>query len=201
MSKPHPEGSFRATFEDKLLLSDIVFLRTWYPLSPITYFNPVTSHSLPFKAVWFGAKTVGQLRYEQNLPTPFNPDSVYKPIERVERQFNPLQIPKQGYAKTRGKKILIPFFFFFVVFSSLPFEEKMRVAAPKRNRMSQDESRLVVRSKKEKKRDELLENLEMLKAQKLKKEEEKKKQRFLKFSKEKAKEEERVRKGKTRLFF
>jgi ribosome biogenesis protein BMS1 len=102
LSKPHPEGSFRATFEDKLLLSDIVFLRTWYPLSPITYFNPVASHSLPFKAVWFGAKSIGQLRYEQNLPTPFNPDSVYKPIERVERQFNPLQIPKQGDKKRQG---------------------------------------------------------------------------------------------------
>ena len=179
LSKPHPEGSFRATFEDKLLLSDIVVLRTWYPLSPVTYFNPVTSHFLPFKSVWFGAKTVGQLRYEQNLPTPFNADSLYKPIERVERQFNPLQIPKQMIA-------------------ALPFEEKMRVAAPKRNRINQDEARVVVRTKKEKKTDELIENLELLKEQKLKKEAEKKQQRFAKFSKEKAKEEERVESKKER---
>jgi hypothetical protein len=82
------------------------------------------------------------------------------------------------------------------VVASLPFEEKMRVAAPKRNRMNQDESRVVVRTKKEKKTDELLENLELLKEQKLKKEEEKKKQRFLKFSKEKTKEEERVKQKK-----
>lgn len=133
---------------------------------------------------------MGQLRYEQNLPTPFNADSVYKPIERVERQFNPLQIPKQGK--------LIDFFLFVLsvvktVVASLPFEEKMRVAAPKRNRMNQDEARIVVRSKKEKKTDELLENLELLKEQKLKKEEEKKRVRFEKFSKEKAKEEERVK--------
>lgn len=91
---PHPPGTFRATFEDKLLMSDIVFMRTWYPVAPVAYYNPVQSHWLPRGEVWFGMKTVGQLRYERNLPTPHNPDSQYRDIERVERQFNPLVVPK-----------------------------------------------------------------------------------------------------------
>ena len=37
-------GSFRATFEDKILLSDIVFCRTWMPVDIKKYYNPVTNH-------------------------------------------------------------------------------------------------------------------------------------------------------------
>jgi len=37
-------GTFRATFEDKILLSDIVFCRTWMPVEIKRYYNPVTSH-------------------------------------------------------------------------------------------------------------------------------------------------------------
>ncbi|KRX11433.1 Ribosome biogenesis protein BMS1 -like protein, partial [Trichinella nelsoni] len=39
-------------------------------------------------------KTVAELRRERNIPIPVNKDSLYKPIERKQRKFNPLVIPK-----------------------------------------------------------------------------------------------------------
>ena len=40
-------GVFRATFEDKLLASDIVFLRTWVQVFPHRFYNPVTTLLAP----------------------------------------------------------------------------------------------------------------------------------------------------------
>ena len=36
-------GSFRATFEDKPLMSDIVFLRAWVAVDLPRFYNPVTN--------------------------------------------------------------------------------------------------------------------------------------------------------------
>ncbi|KAG9469029.1 hypothetical protein GDO78_021346 [Eleutherodactylus coqui] len=91
-----PEGGFRATFEDKLLMSDIVFLRTWYAVTVPSFYNPVTSLLKPVgqKESWTGMKTVGQLRHELGIKRKPQKDSLYKPIMRQERHFNPLHIPK-----------------------------------------------------------------------------------------------------------
>ncbi|XP_033758019.1 ribosome biogenesis protein BMS1 homolog [Pecten maximus] len=91
-----PEGAFRATFEDKILLSDIVFMRTWYPVDVPQFYNPVTSLLLPHeqKAAWIGMKTVGQLRWERGINLTQNKDSLYKPVERKTYHRKSLTIPR-----------------------------------------------------------------------------------------------------------
>ena len=95
-----PEGYFRATFEDKILMSDIVFLRAWYPIKPHRFYNPVTNlldqeEGGAGDSGWQGMRLTGEVRREQGIPTPLNKDSAYRKIERQERHFNPLRVPKQ----------------------------------------------------------------------------------------------------------
>lgn len=92
-----PAGAFRATFEDRLLMSDIVFLRSWYPVSVPQLYNPVTSLLLPAgqKDSWSGMRTLGQLKHDRGIRNKPNKDSLYKPVERQPRQFNRLQIPRE----------------------------------------------------------------------------------------------------------
>lgn len=112
-----PEGHFRATFEDKVLMSDIVFLRAWYPVKVQNFYNPVTNLlSTSAKASsttpapleneklsgdkegsegWQGMRLTGQVRAAANIPTPQDQNSRYRPIERPTRHFNPLRVPRQ----------------------------------------------------------------------------------------------------------
>ena len=96
-----PDGHFRATFEDKILMSDIVFLRAWYPVKPHRFYNPVTN-LLEDKTVgeainegWKGMRLTGEVRAAENIPTPQQKNSTYRPIERPTRHFNPLRVPRQ----------------------------------------------------------------------------------------------------------
>eukprot|EP01091_Cochliopodium_minus_P001645 TRINITY_DN1153_c0_g1_i1.p1 TRINITY_DN1153_c0_g1~~TRINITY_DN1153_c0_g1_i1.p1 ORF type:complete len:455 (+),score=172.17 TRINITY_DN1153_c0_g1_i1:268-1632(+) len=94
-SNRSPPGSFRATFEDKIKKSDIVFLRSWYPVAPRRYYNPITSLLLRDKSTWKGMKTVGHLRIERGLKIPVNRDSKYTQVKRMpidEMQFAPVKI-------------------------------------------------------------------------------------------------------------
>ncbi|KAG8327225.1 Glycoside hydrolase 2 (Mannanase, beta-galactosidase) [Homalodisca vitripennis] len=92
-----PEGAFRATFEDKIQLSDIVFCRMWYGVDIPKLYNPVTSLLLPpdQKNLWQGMKTVGQLKREKGLHSEPQKDSLYTPIVREPVAFKPLIIPKK----------------------------------------------------------------------------------------------------------
>lgn len=91
-----PEGSFRATFEDKILLSDIVFCRTWFRLDVHRFYAPVTTLLLPpeQKLYWQGMKTLGQLKRERQIKNEAQPDSLYTEIKRKPKVFKPLVIPK-----------------------------------------------------------------------------------------------------------
>uniref|UniRef100_A0A5S6QFK8 Bms1-type G domain-containing protein n=1 Tax=Trichuris muris TaxID=70415 RepID=A0A5S6QFK8_TRIMR len=93
----HPPGSFRATFEDKILTKDIVFIRTWTPIEVPKFYTIVTNLLLSdsMKAKWVGMRTVGQLRFQRGLKPPQKVDSLYKPIERKPFIPMPLKIPKE----------------------------------------------------------------------------------------------------------
>ncbi|KAH7885113.1 DUF663-domain-containing protein [Phlebopus sp. FC_14] len=90
-----PDGAFRATFEDKVLTSDMIFLRAWYSILPRKFYNPVTSLLLSDKAHWSGMRLTGQIRREEGLKTPLNVNSRYRPIDRIPRRFNRLKVPKK----------------------------------------------------------------------------------------------------------
>jgi len=94
-----PEGHYRATFEDKVLMSDIVFLRAWYPVKPHKFYNPVTN-LLEADAGnqdegWKGMRLTGEVRRDVGVPTPQQKNSAYRPIDRPTRHFNPLRVPRQ----------------------------------------------------------------------------------------------------------
>lgn len=77
------------TFEDKILKSDIVFLKTWTNIEPEKFYNPVIKYE---KTVLL--RTMGNLRRDYNIPLPANKDSEYKEIVREDRVFPNLLIPK-----------------------------------------------------------------------------------------------------------
>ncbi|XP_050315888.1 ribosome biogenesis protein BMS1 homolog [Anthonomus grandis grandis] len=90
-----PEGCFRAAFEDKILLSDIVFCPTWCKVNVQEFYTPITTLLLPpdQKNQWTGLRTTGQIKREKDIKNPANKDSLYTPIIREEKPFKPLIIP------------------------------------------------------------------------------------------------------------
>ncbi|XP_063534802.1 ribosome biogenesis protein BMS1 homolog [Cydia strobilella] len=91
-----PEGGFRATFEDKIKMSDIVFCRTWFKVDVTRFYAPVVNLLLPIesKNAWQGMKTKGRLKRERNIRMDANKDSMYTEIPRAPAVFKPLVIPK-----------------------------------------------------------------------------------------------------------
>ncbi|RPB01036.1 DUF663-domain-containing protein [Choiromyces venosus 120613-1] len=144
------DGHFRATFEDKVLMSDIIFLRAWYPIKPRKFYNPVTNlltdTTLPDAPAWNGMRTTGEVRRELNIKTPMIADSTYKPVERSTRRFNPLRVPK-------------------AIQKDLPFASQIHQMKP-RKKTTYLASRAVVVSSEEKKARDLMHKVATLKKEK-----------------------------------
>ena len=91
-----PEGAFRATFEDKILMSDIVFVKTWFQVEVPKFYTVVTNLLMePGQGSnWSGMRTVGQIKREGGIRNAVDQDSLYKDIKREPKAFKPLQIPR-----------------------------------------------------------------------------------------------------------
>lgn len=92
-----PAGSVRATFEDKIVPSDMVFLKSWYAVEVPKFYAPITNLlDQSFNSDnWVGLKTLGELKYINNIRVMPNENSLYKPIVREEKVFAPLKIHKK----------------------------------------------------------------------------------------------------------
>ncbi|KAF3451015.1 hypothetical protein FNV43_RR07104 [Rhamnella rubrinervis] len=168
------EGIARCTFEDKIKMSDIVFLRAWTQVEIPQFYNPLTTALQPRDQTWQGMKTVAEIRREHNLPIPVNKDSLYKPIERKPKKFNPVVIPKSLQA-------------------ALPFASKPK-DMPSRKKPLLENRRAVVMEPHERKVHALVQHLRLIRHEKTKKRKMKEEKKRKELEAEKAKVEQITKK-------
>ncbi|KAK1596294.1 AARP2CN domain-containing protein [Colletotrichum navitas] len=161
-----PEGHFRATFEDKILYSDIVFLRAWYPIKPHRFYNPVTN-----LIGWQAMRLTGEVRRAEGVETPLQKNSQYRKIERETRHFNPLRVPRALAAE-------------------LPFKSQI-VQTRKQKKDTYMQKRAVVLTKEEKTARNLLQQLSTIRNDKVAKRAAKKEEKRAEYRKKLAESEEK----------
>lgn len=108
-----PKGSVRATFEDKILASDTIFLRSWFAVPVPKFYAPVTN-LLEKMELSETVKSLSQLKKEKELKVNPNVDSLYKPITREERINKPFKVQRH-------------------IEDKLPFQFKTKTEATKKN--------------------------------------------------------------------
>eukprot|EP00559_Dactyliosolen_fragilissimus_P005247 CAMPEP_0184860234 /NCGR_PEP_ID=MMETSP0580-20130426/5164_1 /TAXON_ID=1118495 /ORGANISM="Dactyliosolen fragilissimus" /LENGTH=1209 /DNA_ID=CAMNT_0027357269 /DNA_START=139 /DNA_END=3768 /DNA_ORIENTATION=- len=166
-------GSFRATFEDKILMSDIIFCRTWMPVEVKKYYNPVsTSLVRDASNGWRAMKSKAQLQVETQTPINVNADSIYKPIVRHEKKFNKLFVPKR-------------------LEEALPFKSKPKLLT-KRKKKSYVTKRAVVMDSLEKKKYTFMQAVNTIRNEKILKKKDINATRKLEREKKMAREEEKI---------
>ncbi|KAK0621613.1 hypothetical protein B0T17DRAFT_559885 [Bombardia bombarda] len=162
-----PDGHFRATFEDKILLSDIVFLRAWYPIKPHRFYNPATN-----LVGWQSMRLTGQIRRDQDLATPQLKNSQYRKIERPTRRFNTLKVPRALAAE-------------------LPFKSQIVQTKPQKKETYMQKRAVLVRGEEKKARD-LLQKLTTIRKDVAAKRRAKKEEKRVEYRKKQADVEERM---------
>ena len=173
-----PEGAFRATFEDKILMSDIVFVKTWFNVEVPKFYALVTNLLQPLeeRSSWKGMRTVGEIKRDANIRNEVNKDSLYTDIKRETKVFKPLQIPKNLQA-------------------DLPYSLKPKIVA-KGHDLEKDRVAVVL-DHKERKIQNAFKMLREISGQKQEKEQADKKKRVEEFiAKKKIVEEKKMRKQK-----
>lgn len=174
----------------------MVFLRAWYSIEPKKLYNPVTSLLLADKTGWQGMRLTGQIRRDEGINTPLDPNSAYRvsmrvevwpihhrhgvihivvliiqPVERTTRRFNPLKVPRKLEA-------------------SLPFASKTKSVQKQRN-PTYLQSRAVVMEPEEKKAVALLQQIQALRKDKAARRKDKQEERKSEYRKTKGEGEER----------
>lgn len=167
-------GSFRATFEDKILMSDIVFCRTWMPVEITKYYNPVTTLlAKEGSEGWRGMKPKAQLQVETQTPIEVKADSIYKPITRPEKKFNKLYVSKR-------------------LEESLPYASKQKNEEKKRKKKSYVSKRAVVMDADEKKKYTFMQAVNTIRNEKVSKKKTKNAERRVEKAKEDARKEAKL---------
>ena len=126
------DGVFRATFEDKILMSDIVVCRSWAAVPVLPYCAPVQSLLAPDHQ-WKGLRTIRQIRVEDGVPVLGGREggAGYGQQVRRERKFAPLRVPRS-------------------LARQLPFASREKLMPPRAsNRRLYAEARMTVRSEAE----------------------------------------------------
>jgi ribosome biogenesis protein BMS1 len=121
-----------------------VVCKCWINVEPKKFYHPVVDVK-----DWRPAKLIGQLRHEQGLAVPNNPDSEYgKQLVRAERKFNSLRIPKSLEA-------------------ALPFKTKPKNDA-KQSKNKMRRKTAIISSDRERQINSLLERLHVVRSEKRK---------------------------------
>lgn len=206
-SLSEPEGAFRATFEDKILMSDIVFVKTWFTVEVPKFYAVVTNllQKEEERSSWKGMRTVAEIKRENNIRNEVNTDSLYKEVKRDPKVFNPLQIPRnlqEELPYNLKPKIIAK--------GQDPTKDRVAVVLDHKERKVQNAFKMLremygqkqITSEKEKKKrvEDFIQKKNIIEEKKMKRQKEARKQISRMLSKNKAKQERMAnRKGGKRL--